>query len=270
MSAVCVAHIYATTNVLSIVVVSNIRSPRYSASRKLPSRHTSTTRYRMDCSSAQLASTMAIVSRPATLLSIPKELRLMIWERVFPELQYFGGVHEYGCLPDVSRSQFVRLYGNDPEAAPSCFCNYYRLQPLFICKQTYDGMKYVLDKADIHADFTSTIPRGLRPSLYKRIRALTLSESVFPVLSCQLGFLEHVRYDDFLSTFPSLEKITMPSHELGWSMDLRFPSSIPFHIDGCLNSRDGPASMPTANMMSVHSKTSICIPRFSLVSIVSI
>lgn len=194
---------------------------------------------------------MALISQPPALLTIPRELRLMIWERVFPKLDYFGGVDHKECPHRTSRSQYVEMYGDEWGVlvdAPPCSCNYRQLHPLFLCKKTYNEMKRVLDGSEIEADFTTDLVCGLKPSLCDRIRTLTLAESVFPVVSCQLGFLEYVRYGDFLNTFPSLEKITMPEG-LDWGMDIRFPSSIPSHIWSRLRSRDGPAAMPNADMM---------------------
>ena len=184
------------------------------------------------------------------ILTIPAELRLMIWELVFPKLDYFGGADHHKCPYTESLYEIagkVSTFGIS--ALTPCPCNNRQLQPLWLCKQGYREMKHVMDKVPINADYTSQYWHlRLQPRLEQRVRSLTLDETVYPVISCGRGILEHVLYDDFLAAFPNLDKITMPERLGSSGMGLSFPTHMPEVIYECLRSRGGPDELPTADM----------------------
>ena len=105
-----------------------------------------------------------------------------------------------------------------------------------------------MEKAAISADYTASRYMRLPPPLVLRVVELTLDETVYPVIGCfSVGALGDIPHEDFVTTFPRLQRIVMPE-ALGTGMGLRFPQQIPFHIYSCLRNRNGPNQMPMADM----------------------
>ncbi|KAJ9615382.1 hypothetical protein H2200_001457 [Cladophialophora chaetospira] len=191
---------------------------------------------------------MADMARPASFLTIPAELRVMIWKLILPKVHYFGGYTHQRC-PYYKKVEDETNSKRSPRLPP-CPCNDRQLRPLYLCKSLYNEMKYVLERAEIEAEYTSPIHCALKPSMCGQIRTLILDQTVFPVVECGIGFLKNRDYDDFPKLFPRLKKIIMPEG-LGDGLGLRFPSSLPMHIYSCLRSRNGPDAMPNADCTEI-------------------
>ncbi|ETI26370.1 hypothetical protein G647_03147 [Cladophialophora carrionii CBS 160.54] len=206
---------------------------------------------------------MADTPQTPTLLTVPTEIRLRIWESVFDRLHYFGGVSHDDCRNENPPRGYIeeepkeivdKDLDNDvdlpPKPLPPCPCNDRQLLPLYLCRQTYEEMKEALTKARITAEYTSNPVVELKPTFFGRIHTLILDETVFPILKFSPGVLDRVDYDDIEWVFPGLKRVVMPEG-LGSGLGLRFPSSIPMHIYSCLRNREGPNGMPTADMTGI-------------------
>jgi hypothetical protein len=174
---------------------------------------------------------------------LPTEVRDIVWQALFPDLQVFAGVDHVDC-------PYMRPHEEHFAATLPCPCNYHQLQPLLVSRRVHAELKRVMDKAPVVADYTAGRYMRLTPRLEHRIVELALDETVYPVISCRLGILGDVSFQDFLEVFPLLKKVIMPEG-LGSGMGLRFPSHIPIHIASCLRSLGGPEEMPNADMLEL-------------------
>ncbi|EXJ56603.1 hypothetical protein A1O7_06947 [Cladophialophora yegresii CBS 114405] len=205
---------------------------------------------------------MADSPKPPTLLTIPPEIRLRIWEFVFDELHYFGAVSHDGCRKEIPPEEYIEEDSKEivaeqdsddivdlpPKPLQPCSCNDRQLLPLYLCRQTYGEMKEALKKAPITAEYTVDPVVELKPTFVGRIHTLILDGTVFPILYPRI--LGRVDYDDIEWVFPGLKRIVLPEG-LGSGLGLRFPSSIPMHIYSCLRESEGPTAMPTADMTGI-------------------
>ena len=187
----------------------------------------------------------------ANLLTLPGEVRQMIWERVFDPLKYHAGDDHYHHCPDaVDRA--ATTAGQHPPTPRPCLCNNRQFHVRTLCRQVHNEMQAAVEKAFTSSliDANYTIPTRfirLQPDAEQRLRSLTLDATVYPLIGCGVGTLEDIRYDDFLTTFPNLKYIHMPE-DLGTGLGLRFAAHIPLHIESCLRRQGGPDEMPNADM----------------------
>lgn len=212
---------------------------------KLPSNTISTSHcLAMAPSQTPMAPTGIIKPQPQSrVLSLPPELRLLIWEHAIPKLTYFSGDWHPNCPHSQSQIECRQDYWDRPQnKRATCACNNLQLSLLLVCKQTHAEVKPRVDALSITADYTSAWwdwHRVLRPRFYKRVEKLVLSETIFPALVPQ-----HL---DFTREMPNLREVELPE-DLGTGMDMRYPQMLPMLIYCCIFNPDGPDAPPDADM----------------------
>ncbi|EXJ56536.1 hypothetical protein A1O7_06880 [Cladophialophora yegresii CBS 114405] len=185
-------------------------------------------------------------SRPLTLMTLPAEIRVQIWEYAIPQRWwYFAGPYRFDCdkhkkCPNALKEANPSNRGGLSD--PRCRCEFVkqhndRVSLSLLCKRAFPEIRSVLSKASITYETHHLMNSHLPSICFGQIGDFIIPSDW---LAC-CGPKSH--FDklnvDFKTSFPNLKRIYLKPDLTDSRSTINFSDAIIDHIHRCLYDRSG-------------------------------
>ncbi|KIW65016.1 hypothetical protein, variant 1 [Phialophora macrospora] len=194
------------------------------------------------------------ISESLTLMTLPAEIRLQIWEYAIPQRWwYFAGPYRFRCH---KHKKFPKALKEDNPSNrgglsdPRCRCEFVeqhheRLALSLLCKRAFPEITSVLSKASITYEIHHLKNFDLPTNYLGRIEEFIVPSNWLACLGPQSRF-ENV---DFATTYPNLRRIYLkPDLTDSWDT-IKFSDAIIDHLHRCLRNRSGQCQVEDAELL---------------------